>query len=275
MTITAGIVSYNPDITLLEENIKSIINQVDHIFVVDNGSNNIDKVHALIRIYSDVSITENTSNYGIAKALNQVFDASQKYGAEWVITLDQDSNCPDGFVKGLCTCNDNSRKIGIIAPTIIDRNVGMVGHDPVNDIQEVRTCITSGALTNVNAWADIDGFDEKMFIDSVDFDFCYRLRKAGYKVLQTSKVHLIHSIGDAKEHRFLFWKFNDLEHSAFRDYYIAQNNIYYPKKNKLPLHLIRGNFRNLSNIFVVLLYESDKSAKVKAICRGWVNGYKL
>jgi rhamnosyltransferase len=62
---------------------------------------------------------------------------------------------------------------------------------------EVRTCITSGALTNLDLWKKLDGFDEQMFIDSVDFEYCYRVRKAGYKVIQTDQVQLSHSIGNA------------------------------------------------------------------------------
>ena len=34
----------------------------------------------------------------------------------------------------------------------------------------------------------IGGFDETMFIDFVDFDFCYRLKKEGYEILQTPSV---------------------------------------------------------------------------------------
>lgn len=37
-----------------------------------------------------------------------------------------------------------------------------------------------------------------MFIDSVDFEFCYRVRQAGYLVIQSRKLSLDHSIGKGK-----------------------------------------------------------------------------
>lgn len=105
-------------------------------------------------------------------------------------------------------------------------------------------------------WETIGGYDEQMFIDSVDFEFCYRLRANGYKVLQTSVLRLEHSLGDSKILRFLWIKFRNSEHNAFRTYFIAQNNIYYPKKHHLWLHLIRGNLRNIKQILIVLGYEN-------------------
>ena len=114
-----------------------------------------------------------------------------------------------------------------------------------------------------------------MFIDSVDFEFCYRIRKAGYKVIQTSNVELEHSLGEGKIVSFLGLKFRNNEHSAFRCYYIAQNNIYYPLKHHLWLHLIRGNLRNLKHIIIVLLYEKNKEKKIISILRGWLKGWTL
>lgn len=38
--ICAGIVTYNPDIQLLKQNIQSIQPQVQSIFIYDNGSSN-------------------------------------------------------------------------------------------------------------------------------------------------------------------------------------------------------------------------------------------
>lgn len=248
--------------------------QVSNILVVDNGSDNVSRVEELLSSYKNTYLIKNRNNIGIAAALNQACEEAIKKGFQWILTLDQDSVCPPNFVNDLLKVEKDCVSAGIVAPIIIDRNVGIVGHSN-NGIQKVRTCITSGALTNLTAWRQIDGFDEKMFIDSVDFDFCFRLRKAGYFVYQTNTVTLDHAIGDSKKCKFLFWTFNNLEHSAFRDFYIAQNSIYYPRKNRLWLHFIRGNFRNLKLIFVVLLYEGNKREKINAICKGWRKGFVI
>lgn len=272
--VACGIVSFNPNLNLLKRNIEAIQSQVSDIFIVDNGSSNATEVRNLTLSYPSAHLIENKTNTGIAAALNQTCAAATEIGYHWILTLDQDSVCSSHFVDELLKVKKECLSAGIVAPVIIDRNVGVVGHC-TNGVQEVRTCITSGSLTNLSAWKEIGGFDEKMFIDSVDFDFCFRLRKAGYRVYQTDAVTLDHAIGNGKKRRFLFWTFSDLEHSAFRDFYIAQNNVYYPKKNHLWLHFIRGNLRNLRQILIVLVYEDNKRDRMRAICRGWGKGLKL
>lgn len=275
--VVASIVTFNPDVDLLKKNIRSIENQVEEVIVVDNNSENIKAIECLVSKLSNTYIIKNKNNEGIAYALNQACEYAYAKGFKWNLTLDQDSICNQNFVSCLYNISKSIINPGIVAPIIIDRNVGVIGHAPSDELEykEVRTCITSGALTNLLAWNTINGFDNKMFIDSVDFDFCYRLRKNNFKVVQCPNVKLNHSIGDAKRLRFLFFHFNNTEHSAFRDFYIAQNSIYYPKKNRMVLRLIRGNFRNIKLILVVLIYEKNKVEKINSIVRGWKNGYKL
>lgn len=276
MKVCCGIVLFNPNISVLKNNILAIQDQVSQIFIVDNGSKNLMEIKAVVKKCNNISLIANDHNEGIAKALNQLCVIAKKNKYEWILTLDQDSVCPLDYIFNLEKYVNVVPKVGIVSPVIVDRNVGVIGHySPKKIYQEVKTCITSGALTNLNAWKEVNGFDEKMFIDSVDFDYCYRIRKAGYKILQISIVRLEHSIGEAKKCRFLFWKFNNTEHSAFRAFYIAQNNIYYPKKNKLVLHFIRGNLRNLKYIFIVLLYEKNKISKINSIYKGWKKGLLL
>lgn len=275
--IICSIITFNPEIQLLKKNIESMKNQVDKIIIVDNFSSNVDEIKSIVTGREKLDLIQNKKNLGIAAALNQAFEYANINNYNWVLTLDQDSVCPNYFVNQLHYLALQEDRVGIMAPTIIDRNVGKIGHivPDGNKCKEVRTCITSGALTNVSAWKEIGKFDEKMFIDSVDFEFCYRLRKYKYKVLQTNKVKLSHSIGDAKIRKFIFIKFKDVEHNAFRDFYIAQNNIYYPKKHHLFLRLIRGNLRNLKLIIIILLYQNDKINKLNSTITGWINGYRI
>ena len=71
--VYAGIVSYNPDISRLKNNIESILPQVKKIYVVDNGSDNYEDIVGVCDVWG-VSIIRNRENYGIAKALNQIFE---------------------------------------------------------------------------------------------------------------------------------------------------------------------------------------------------------
>lgn len=271
--IYAGIVTYNPDIKRLTENIDAISNQVNRVVLVDNGSKNIEDIEILIDKFDNAIIIKNHRNLGIAKALNDAMNYGYTNSYDWMLTLDQDSVCPLDYVKTMSQMFSVETNIGIVAPVILDRNTGVVGHNPKFQYELVRTCISSGSFVDVEVWKKVGGYDESMFIDSVDFEFCYRVRKNKYKVVQTNCMKLIHEIGKGKICKFLIWKVTVNGHMAFRKYYIARNNIYYPLKHKLFLHFIRGNLRNVWLLISVLLYEEDKTSKIRAILKGWKNAF--
>lgn len=272
MKIFAGIVSFNPDIERLSQNIEAVKPQVSKVVVFENGSINQTKI---IKKFETKSIfITSATNIGIAAALNHLCMWGINNGYHWMISLDHDSVCDSSFVEKMIPYLDIKEKIGIAAPIIIDRNIGVIGHNLKNSWTAVRTCITSGSFNNIEAWRAVGGYDESMFIDSVDFEYCYRLRKNGYKVIQVHEVRLLHELGKSQKKRFIFWKVNVNGHNAFRKYYIARNNVYYPLKHQLWLHFVRGNLRNLWLLIVVSLYEEEKKEKRSAIRKGWRDGLK-
>ena len=268
--ITAGIVTFNPDLDRLKENVNAILPQVDKVVIFDNGSINQKSIE--LEYQNSAIIIKSERNVGIAAALNGLMIKSEELGATWMLSLDQDSVCSQNFCEQMGTYLYKEDNFGIVAPVIVDRNVGIVGHNPEKEYKTVRTCITSGAFTRVDVWTKVGGYDESMFIDSVDFEFCYRVRRAGYKVIQVRNVQLLHEIGNSEKRKFLFWTIDVKNHSAFRKYYIARNNVYYPLKHHLWLRFIRGNIRNIELLTTVILYENDKRIKIKKLISGWKNG---
>lgn len=271
--IVAGIVTYNPDLDRLRENIESIISQVEKVIVFDNGSKNQTKIKELYQ--EKVILITSPVNIGIAAALNRLMQRSRELGATWMVSLDQDSVCSQNFCEQMRAYLYKEDNFGIVAPVIVDRNVGIVGHNPEKEYRSVRTCITSGAFTRIDVWNKIGGYDESMFIDSVDFEFCYRVRQAGYKVVQVRDVRLLHEIGKSEKKKFIFWTIDVKNHSAFRKYYIARNNVYYPLKHHLWLHFFRGNLRNISQVLIILLFEDNKIEKIKSVFTGWVDAFTI
>ena len=90
MKILAGIVSYNPDLARLRENILAIAGQVEHTLVIDNASENRENIRKLIAGMEHVSLRSNTENLGVAAALNQIFtyagDRGLKVCSRWIRT---------------------------------------------------------------------------------------------------------------------------------------------------------------------------------------------
>lgn len=72
ITVLAGIVTYNPEISRLRENIESIITQVKQVIVVDNGSSNIGDIKKIIKNFERTVLVELNENLGIATALNKI-----------------------------------------------------------------------------------------------------------------------------------------------------------------------------------------------------------
>lgn len=270
--IYAGIVTYNPELERLKDNISAIQNQVSYVAIFDNGSNNIEDVKALASTFTNLEVLVSKENIGIAAALNRLMQWGNEKKYDWMLSLDQDSVCSKDFVFKMEQYLTVEQNLGVVAPVIVDRNIGVVGHNPKTEYEHVNTCITSGAFSRISAWKKIGEYDESMFIDSVDFEYCYRMRKCGYGVIQVRNVHLLHEIGKSERKKVLFWTIDVKNHSAFRKYYMARNNVYYPLKHHLWLHFIRGNLRNLKMGAVVLLYESDKKKKLNSILSGWKAG---
>jgi len=269
----AGIVLFNPDLERLRENIEAIAGQVSSVICVDNGSDNIEKIMELLSKYNNVSLEQNSKNLGIACALNQILKYAQIRGSKWVLTLDQDSVAD----KNLISVYDKYIElpnIGMFTPIIKDRNnPQLVKLD--KEYVEIPECITSGCLTNVEAMYEIGGFDEKMFIDFVDFDACHSLTERGYRIIRINYCGLLHEVGKTKSAKFLGMNVEIYNHSAFRKYYIIRNGLYFIYKHKNSLNPVKEYFRLMKYFLLVIIYESNKKEKIKSMCKGFCDGIKM
>lgn len=263
ITIVGGIVLFNPDINLLQQNIRTLLPQVDLLVLIDNSDNTADPV--LKMAGEKVSIFSNNKNLGIARALNQIFEFAEKRNADWVLTMDQDSVAPDNMIFEYFKYLDSS--IGTLCPVLFDRNK-QAKPETFDGAKDIKKCITSGSLVNVSAWRAVSGFDEKLFIDGVDFDFCERQRRAGFRVVCVGDIVLSHAIGNITMRKFLIWNVAVKNHTAFRKYYIARNTIYLAKKNGTKARVLKSYFQVIKQLGIVLLYEADKGKKMRAILRG-------
>lgn len=276
----AGIVLYNPDINRMKENINAIINQVDYVILVDNSSKNKSDIEDTIKhsFYDSDKLIINFSqkNNGIAWALNQIFKIAEEQSVKWVLTLDQDSVCPSDIIEGYIkySASISKSKIGILCPTIMDKNAGILEGD-VHKTEAIKRCITSGSFTSLAAWKQTHGFDEKMFIDGVDFDFCDRLGMNGYKVIRIGSICLTHELGKITTHRFLFKTVKVQNHSALRKYYIVRNRFYLSRKEKKPFAILTSFFFVIKFSATIILFEKNRRKKLKAVFKGMCDGLKL
>lgn len=248
--ILAGIILYNTEINRLLLEINSIYNQVDAVCILDNGSSNWKDVYKkIIELHlSNLIVLEEKSNLGIGGATNKIFAKAEKEGFEWVLTLDHDTICPDNMIKKYKTYL-NCPRVGVICPSVVDPNVAINTWkgSAEYEIEKVDRCIQSGALVSVESWKKAKGFDEWMFIDFVDFDFCMRMKVCRYDVIRCNSVCIDHQLGNRVQTKMASL-FNGLASyteldvfkyftyvnvfSPSRVYYTTRNNIVYIYKYK-------------------------------------------
>ena len=187
--IAAGIVLFNPELGRLKKSLDILCKQVHRVFLVDNGSENIVQIKEILMPFSNCELLTNSENKGIATALNQLMELAEQRGYRWMLTLDDDSVCDEVLVERLGQYV-SEEKIGIVCPVAIDDKMEKKGLFKETGMTEVDSCITAGALTNIAAWRRVGGFDDRMFIDFVDIEFCTRLRLANYRILQVPGVYV-------------------------------------------------------------------------------------
>lgn len=191
--IAAGIVLYEPDFERLNKNLKSLCQQFETIILFNNKAN-ISKVNIATKFINKVIIIGKGNNLGIAFALNQIMKKAQELNYRWVVTLDQDSIVPDNLVDEYSKHLDNP-ELGIICPQAIDKRRKYENIKKTPKEEYVDMCITSGSCTNIKVWNKIGGFDNWLFIDLVDNDFCKRIILSRYKILKLNTVILDHQYG--------------------------------------------------------------------------------
>ncbi|MDD6327320.1 MAG: glycosyltransferase family 2 protein [Eubacteriales bacterium] len=275
-TFVACIITYNPNLNRLIENIDSICPQVSRVIIVDNGSDNFEELSGRLLHYKSVILHASKVNRGIARALNKGFSIAEGEHATWVLTLDQDSVCPPYMISNYKnylaklhkhTPAEKVSRIGILCPTIVDRNIGVIAAEE-SHTGPVKKCITSGALTSYSAWKAIGGFDEKMFIDGVDFEFCERLIQHNYYIIRVADIALLHELGQMTTKRILCKTIQVKNHPAFRKYYIVRNRLYVARKHKKPFSVTRAYMSAIKTAFIVLFFEDHKKEKLSAIRKG-------
>ena len=271
--VLASVVVYKPDPERLKENIASVLPQVSRVLLVVNEDRDYEEL--LLPLAGDkLCVIKNGKNAGIAYALNRAMYYAHQNGFEWVLTLDQDSVCPPDLVEKLLP-HTNKTDVAMVAPRIQDRNLEALA--PAEEPWEyIKICITSGTLTRVSAWRKAGGFDNRLFIDYVDYDLCARLFLKGFRIVQDNTVCLLHEVGKkkvlriGKNHRYELYN-----HAPARCYYYVRNRGYYIKKYPEFVDVEKEKKLLRDRVLVMLLFERKRVRKAIAVLKGIADQKKL
>lgn len=255
--ICCGIVTYNPNPILFKEVIEAVSKQVGKIYIWDNGSENVTFIENICQEFN-VQLLSSGKNEGIAYGLNRICENALVDGYKWILTLDHDTIVADDYVEKIDL--NIKTTIGIICPSV--KYVGLDTGQRCNDSQfeEVQACMTSGSIMSLIAWKKVGKFDEWLFIDSVDNDICYKMRKNNYLIVRDAYLKIVHNLGNPNKKRFIFYKYIDYQYPPFRIYYIVRNRIYITSKywRLNGIKFVGASLKIIVNAFLSSIHSKEK-----------------
>lgn len=213
--LAASIVTFNPDIQTLTRLVDILKCQVEAVIVVDNASER-ESANAMKCWCADsqVELVLNEENQGVSAGHNQAVVIAEEKGFTHLAMFDQDSLPSDTMLLDLLRVEERLRagnaKIAAVGPQYFDPRhrvpapfirleQGWVRKLQCRDQSEVMPVdylITSGTLIRLEVLREIGGFDESLFIDYIDIEWCLRAKAKGYQSYGVCAAKMHHSLGD-------------------------------------------------------------------------------
>lgn len=265
--VAGVVVLYNPTDEDLS-NIDSYIDDIDILYVMDNSSNKNDK---RIPKNKKIKYIFNNDNLGIAAPLNKACELARKEGYTWILTMDQDTKFQNGVINGMKEkiSETDTKNIGIVVPW---HNTKLKIKKPEEEIDYPLDVMTSGNMVNLDIHKKINGFKEWLFIDGVDIEYCLNLKKNNYKVMRLNYLEINHNLGDIFYKKFLWKDLLVTNHNAMRRYYQCRNYLYINKMYKdIAPKFCKTLIKFKTIILAIILYEKNKTGKIKAFYKGYID----
>lgn len=283
---TAVVTLYNPKQTAAD-NLKSLAAQVTTLILSDNSPSGNNA--ALFSGIKNAVYIRNGKNLGLSGGINRGLQTDEVKNSDYVFFFDQDSEVPEGHIDTMIEDwerLERDHRIGLLGAHFLDEISG--NEDADNIIKDeaenkderylpVEQMITSSMLTKYPLIADINFWNEEIFLDFADYDLCWRFLAAGYELFITKSVCLRHSLGDGKvEAHILFSKdkkFTMGYSAPFRKYYQTRALMKLRKTDYVPENWKKWLKANLTvRTFYDLRFLPDKRKRFCFYLRGLIDG---
>jgi len=212
--------------------VQAAASQVDGVLVVDNTPHDelTPEIQSALENLPSTTVPpgsaprgilliQNRMNLGLSKAYNLALALAVKGNYQFALLLDQDSSLLPGAVNELISRFQAialSLPIGAISGRNIEANrVGGIAFRlsttipaifrerayaanrliRAEGVEELRTFTNSGTLVPLALLPKVGVFDERLFLDAVDYEFSLRLRSKGYHIFEARQARLRHRQG--------------------------------------------------------------------------------
>lgn len=260
MKLAGTVILFDPPENVFS-NIATYINDLDILYIFDNSS--IYR-NCIPEKYSEKAIYIHTGeNEGIPKCLNKALNLTKDAGIDYLLTMDQDSSFNEG---------DISQYLNLLSREAHPETISMYGirYYPLKKSEKEvplynDLLITSGSIIYVDTAIKIGGFDENLFIDGVDTEFCLKSFEKGFQTVFYNQICLKHLLGEeTKVLTPLLQNKVRKFHNPTRLYYIVRNHLYL--RNKYPE--LRSYLKNkiiINEIKNCILYAGNTMKYISAI----------
>ncbi len=190
------------------------------IFVVDNGS--VDgSAESVRRTFPEIELIENERNLGFARANN---DALRRRKGRYALLLNTDAILTDGAVKALVEFMDDNPTVGIAGGQLINGdgsrqnsfdNFPSLATEAFNksllrilfpkrypskrvtynDPVDVQSVIGACMIVRSQSIGEVGILDEDYFFFLEETDWCYRMRRHGWRVCHMPQARILHLQG--------------------------------------------------------------------------------
>jgi len=263
--------------------------------IVDNTANILVCKNLEIELskYKNIIFISNPQNYGFAKAVNQGIEIAMKdNNCKYILLLNDDANVDKDCIPKLIDALEKDEKALLAGPTIYygkspntvwsaggyfdnflsririplkNKNITIEELDkiPIQEVDFLTGCVL---LIKCEAIEKVGFFDEAFFFYSEDLDYCFRVKKAGYKCLWVPSAIAWHDID-------LNIRFN----TPFVIYNLAKSGIIFRLKHFKGIKLINNLisfilFHTVHKLFYLL--NKGNPLIIKAWFKGLIDGVK-
>jgi len=300
--VIAAVTAYNDDDAVLKliEALAAQTRPIDVLLVVDNSrtptlQGRLAREAARVAHF-EIEYHHFPENLGTAGATTFALDRARCRRGDLLWTFDQDSvPAPDALHHLehylVAERSRGARPIGIASCLPLLEPDGVPDHGQRFENfrfahvagsgsapYDCDVVITSGAVVDLAATRGVPSPRLDFFIDSVDHEFCMKVRRAGLRVVVVPAARMIHRIGAARPARSMLRRrpIRLREYSPLRLYYITRNATFLETRlARFPWQLVAvpWRLRVMLRFVAGALHEpSDRAGKVLACVVGTTHG---
>jgi GT2 family glycosyltransferase len=227
------------------------------VIVVDNGS--ADRTVPRVRAdFPQVAMLETGANLGFAGGNNVGIQYALDRGADYVFLLNNDTEVHPAVVRHLIDAAEPDPSVGVIGPKVfffsqpdrlwysggwVQRWAGAGGHiglgeqDSMRSSEPVDTAYVTGCalMARASVLRRVGLLEPAFFIYWEDVDLCFRIRRAGYRVLYAPKAVLWHKVSrtiqGTADHRIFYGGRAHGPESVVSLYLGTRNNFLFIERN--------------------------------------------